>query len=126
MKFLITETQSGLLGLEKISDIMYKFLISMYPENYKVNEKNRTVVYSNKDYEYILFFYYWDDWDFYIAGDFILELFNVTGISLFNINELFNYQTGNKKDRETFNELMKVFAKRHYGWDVNKVWFHWH
>ena len=123
MKFLITETQSELLGLEKMSDIMYKFLISMYPENYETTEKNQNVIYSNKDDEYILFYYDWDDNDFFIRADFIVDIFNVTGISLFNVHELIS---GNRKDRETFNELMKVFAKRHYGWNVDKVWFHWY
>ncbi len=30
------------------------------------------------------------------------------------------------QNRPMFDELMKVFAKRHYGWDVNKVWFHFY
>lgn len=123
MKFLITEIQNKMIGIDRKSDIIHQFLITMYPENYQYeNNNNETIVHPNEESKRMLFYYDWDDKDFYIETDFINEIFDVTGIELFNVHEL----TSNIEYRETFNEIIKLFAKKNYGWNVKRVWFHWY
>lgn len=126
MKFIITESQTNLLSLERQSDIMYKLLQSLYPNNYiddssdYMDNGNDSSVYSDEDSEQLLFFYKWDEKEFYVGINFMEEFYNLTKLDIFNYNLI------KQQDRERFTELIKVFAKRHYGWNVDKVWFHWY
>lgn len=122
MKFIITESQFNLVGLEKKSDLLYKLMQSFFPENYEYeNSNNETEVFANENNIELLFFYDWDTKAFHIGANFINELYEATEIPFLNVAEAQRIQ-----NRPMFDELMKVFAKRHYGWDVNKVWFHFY
>jgi len=126
MKFVITESQDEMLKLERQSDILYKLFEMMYPDNYEVVKESRygdeTEVYSNEERDQLLFYYKWRNKEFYIGTNFIDELYNISLIDFLNpeLMEPGSY------DREEFDNMIKVFAKRHYGWSVNKVWLHWY
>lgn len=136
MKFIISESQDRLVKLEKLSDLMYNLTKTLYPdlyehdkseyypENYS-NEDAEIEVYSNYDKDLLLFYYRYDEKAFYIGADFLDELYSVTKLDVFDIDNIIN-----DRDiiggRRGFDDMIKLFAKRHYGWDVNNVWFHWH
>lgn len=126
MKFIITESQDEMLKLEKQSDILYKLFEAMYPDNYDVVKESRygdeTEVYSNEERDQLLFYYKWRNKEFYIGTTFIDELYNISHIDFLNPELM---ERGSP-DREEFDNMIKVFAKRHYGWTVNKVWLHWY
>ena len=120
MKYIITEEQEDLVKLEKNSDILFKLMNVFYPENYEYETSNDTTeVYKNEDNDELLFYYDWDDKEFVIGVRFIDELFKKTGVPFLDYTEV------KTNKREMFDELIKVFAKRHYGWNVDKVHFHW-
>lgn len=118
MKFIITESQANLLSLEKISDIMKQSINVLYPDNYL--DDNNSIVFSNEDEDGILFYNRWKKKEFYIGAELVEELYNMIGLSIFDMDPR------NVKNRDEFDELIKVFARRHYGWTVDKVWFHWY
>jgi hypothetical protein len=129
MKFIITESQDEMLKLERQSDVLYKLFEVMYPDNYEVVKESNsrygddeTEVYSNEERDQLLFYYKWRNKEFYIGTNFIDELYNISLIDFLNpeLMEPGSY------DREEFDNMIKVFAKRHYGWSVNKVWLHWY
>ena len=127
MKFIITESQDEMLKLERQSDVLYKLFEVMYPDNYEVvKESSRygdeTEVYSNEERDQLLFYYKWRNKEFYIGTNFIDELYNISLIDFLNPELM---EPGSP-DREEFDNMIKVFAKRHYGWSVNKVWLHWY
>lgn len=129
MKFIITESQANLLSLDKISDIMYKLFETIYPDNYEVvieslsrYSGNETEVYSNEERDQLLFYYKWKEKEFYIGTTFIQELYDIIHLHFLNPELL---EIGSP-EREEFDNMIKVFAKRHYGWTVDKVWFHWY
>ena len=129
MKFIITESQANLLSLDKISDIMYKLFETMYPDNYAVVKEypsryyeDETEVYSNEDRDQLLFYYKWTHREFYIGTTLIQELYDIIHLHILNPELL---EIGSP-ERDEFDELIKVFARRHYGWTVNKVWLHWY
>ena len=125
MKIIITENQINLLDLEKKSDILYKLLYSFYPENYESysESSDQTEVFDSEDEGNLLFYYDWERKEFYVGANFIDDLFNSTSLPFLNVHNLINKD---KSSRDSFNNLIKVFAKRHYGLDVNSVWFHWY
>ena len=129
MKFIITESQDEMLKLERQSDILYKLFETMYPDNYEVVKEypsryyeDETEVYSNEDRDQLLFYYKWTHREFYIGLIFIKELYDVTHLDFLNMNLIERHSP----EREEFDNMIKVFAKRHYGWTVNKVWLHWY
>lgn len=107
--------------MEKNSDLIFKVMNTMYPNIYDYFDEDskveETKVYDEVDGE-LLFFFMWDDNSFYISYDFIDNMFSVTGFSFLDLDVI-------QEDLESFYELIKVFAKRHYGWNVNDVYFYY-
>ena len=131
MKFIITESQDEMLKLERQSDILYKLFEAMYPDNYDVvkehpsrygQDEDETEMYSNEERDQLLFYYKWRHREFYIGTTFIQELYDITHLDFLNPELL---ERGSP-EREEFDNMIEVFAKRHYGWTVNKVWLHWY
>ena len=121
MKLIITEKQANQLGLENKSDVLYKLMMLFFPENYESEtSNNETTVFDDEDTENMLFYYDFDTKEFYVWTEFIRILYQSTGLPFLNIDKVLS------EEREGFEELIKVFAKRYYGWNVDKVWFHWH
>lgn len=121
MKIIISENQLNQLDLEKKSDLLYKLIQSFYPNNYESdNSNNETEVFDDEDEGNLLFYYNFDTKEFYVGTLFINSLFEATGLPFLDYTEVRTNKRG------MFNSLIKVFAKRHYGWDVNSVWFHWY
>lgn len=122
MKIIITENQSNQLGLENKADVLYKLIQLFFPENYEsyIESVDQTEVFDSENDNLLLFYYTWKTKEFYIGGTFIHYLFESTGLPFLNIDKV------RVEEREMFNNLIKVFAKRHYGWNVDKVWFHWY
>ena len=136
MKFIISESQDRLVKLERLSDLMYNLTKTSYPdlyehdkseydpENYS-NEDAEIEVYSNYDKDLLLFYYQYDKKEFYIGADFLDELYSVTKLDVFDIDKIIDDKNV-IGGRRGFDDMIKLFAKKHYGWDVNNVWFHWH
>ena len=121
MKYIITEEQEDLVKLEKNADILYKLLNAFYPENFEYYQTSLDTiyVYENHNKNNLLFFYNLDEKHFFIGGIFMEELFEMTGLPFLNYTDV---KTNN---REMFDNLIKVFAKRHYDWDVEEVDLRW-
>ena len=115
MKFIISESQSKLLSFDKISDIMYQAINVIYPNN--KFDYDDSILYSKNG---VLFYYMLKKKEFYIGAELVEELYQMTGLSIFDMDPR------NVDNRDEFDELIKVFALRHYGWTVDKVWFHWY
>ena len=121
MKFIISEEQEDLVKLEKNSDILYKLLNVFYPENYEYETSNDTTeVFDDEDNENLLFFYDFESKEFYVGVSFVNKLFELTGLPFLDFTSV------RTNKREMFDNLIKVFAKRHYGWNVDDVHFHWY
>lgn len=121
MKYIITEEQENLVKLEKYSDLIYKLMNVLYPENseYYLTSLDTIFVYENYNKNNLFFFYNLDKKQFTIGGIFMEELFEITGLPFLNYTEVKN------NNREMFDNLIKVFAKRHYNWDVKEVDLRW-
>jgi hypothetical protein len=121
MKYIISESQLNSLDLEKMSDVLYKLIQVRYPKNYDYyNEsQNVTDVLTEEDGE-LLFYYNWDRKEFYIGKSQMTDLYEMTGLPFLEYEEMRTNKRG------MFNKLMMVFAKQHYGWDVDTVFFHWY
>ena len=118
MKYIIKESQ---INFEMRSDALYKLIQLYYPNNYEYDASDTmSEVYEDDSKEFLLFYYDWDSKGFYISEELILNLFENTALPFFNLTEI------KLDNRETFDNMIKVFAKRYYGWNVNKVWFHWY
>lgn len=122
MKIIITENQSNQLGLETKADVLHKLMMLFFPENYEsyAESVDQTEVFDSENENLLLFYYTFETKEFYIGGTFIDYLFKSTGLPFLNIDKV------RVEEREMFNNLIKVFAKRHYGWNVDKVWLHWY
>lgn len=122
MKIIISENQVNQLGLENKADALHKLILLFFPENYELYSESigQTEVFDSEDENLLLFYYAWKPKEFYIGGTFIHYLFESTGLPFLNIDKV------RVEEREMFDNLIKVFAKRHYGWNVDKVWFHWY
>ena len=136
MKFIISESQDRLVKLERLSDLMYNLTKTSYPdlyehdkseydpENYS-NEDAEIEVYSNYDKDLLLFYYQYDKKAFYVGIDFLNELYSVTKIDVFDFDKIVD-DKNTIGGRRGFDDMIKLFAKKYYGWDVNNIWFHWH
>ena len=122
MKVIISETQINNIGLDKKADAIYYLMNSLYPNNRE--EYNETTddtnIYGDESEDYLLLYYRWNDNDLYVGISFINDLFSRTGLPFLNYEEI------RTNKREMFNDIIKIFAKRHYGWNVRNVLFHWH
>lgn len=128
MKFIITESQDEMIKLEKQSDILYKLFKTIYPDNYleevSTNRGDETEVYSNEEKDELLFYYVFKEKKFYIGTDFIEKIYKLTLLNFLDIDSITKTPTSSKRDE--FDAMIKVFAKRHYGWNVDLVYFHWY
>ena len=121
MKYLITESQ--LNKFEKRSDLLYKLFESYYPDHYEYETSDDEVtVYDNEDNNNILYYYKWDDKEFYMGATVIINFFKFTHLPFLNVDVIM----GDPKKRVEFDNTIKTFANRYYGWGVDKVWFHWY
>lgn len=127
MKFIITESQDEMLKLEKQSDILYKLFKHIYPDNYLedvVNVRgNETEVYSNEEKDELLFYYVWKQNEIYIGTEFINEIYKLTFLNFLDLELIMKPMSS---ERDEFDNIIKVFARRHYGWNVDLVYFHWY
>jgi hypothetical protein len=112
MKFVISESNLG--DLESKSDMIFHMLNILYP-NYET--------YYNEKY---------DDTEIIHGYDTLLVYLNRNGNLIVNIKfieKLFDwsnlpfldYVEIKRNKRKMFDELMTVFAKKHFGWDVNLI-----
>lgn len=123
MKYIVNESQLSDLESEKKADILYKLLQRMYPNNYIDYNEDKLIssdidIISGDD---LLFFYNSKLKEFYIGTFFINEIFDKTGLPFFDYVEI-----QEEENREMFNELVKTFAKKYYGWNVDTVYFHYY
>ena len=127
MKFIITESQDEMLKLEKQSDILYKLFKHIYPDNYLedvVNVRgNETEVYSNEEKDELLFYYVWEQNKFYIGYEFINKIYKLTFLNFLDLELIMKPMSS---ERDEFDNIIEVFARRHYGWNVDLVYFHWY
>jgi len=121
MKYILTESQVEKLDAEKKADVIYRLLKSVYPENYESVDSNDDIdVYDNEKNENLLFYYRFDEDEIYVGLHFINSLFEITKIPFLDYDEV------KHNEREMFNKIMKIFAKKYFGWDVKYVYFHWY
>ena len=106
MKVIISESKIESLSFEQKSDILYKLIRSLYPNIYEDETENihHLNFYSEEDGD-LLFYYDYEDKKIYI-GTYFLNIDNII------------------ENRDSFNDLMKVFFKRHYGYNAEKVYLH--
>lgn len=112
MKFIISESNLG--DLESKSDMIFHMLNILYP-NYETyyNEKyDDTEIIHGYD---TLFVYLNRNGNLVVNIHFIEKLFKWSNLPFLD------YTVVKTNKREMFNELMTVFAKKHFGWDVNLV-----
>lgn len=112
MKFIISESNLG--NLESKSDMIFHMLNILYP-NYETyyNEKyDDTEIIHGYD---TLFVYLNRNGHLVVNIHFIEKLFKWSNLPFLD------YTVVKTNKREMFNELMTVFAKKHFGWDVNLV-----
>ena len=124
---MITESQDEMLKLEKKSDILYKLFNHIYPDNYLedvVNVRdNETEVYSNEEKDELLFYYVWKQNEIYIGTEFINKIYKLTFLNFLDLELIMKPMS---YERDEFDNIIKVFARRHYGWNVDLVYFHWY
>jgi len=120
MKFIISESKINSLGLEHKSDILYKLIQLTYPNIYEDETENirHLNFYSEEDGD-LLFYYDYEDKIFYVGARFLETLHEMTGLSFLDVEDIIS------KNRVSFDNLMKIFFKRHYGYDVKKIYFHY-
>jgi hypothetical protein len=121
MKFIISESKIDSLSLENKSDIFYKLINVMFPNLYEDESEDGELLnfYSEEDGD-LLFYYDYQRKEFYVGGNFLEKVYELTGLPFLNVEENIS------KNRKMFDELMKVFFKRHYGYSPEKVYFHFH
>lgn len=125
MKFIVSESQMDLIKLEKKVDAMYRVIGIAYPELYEWDRTGvfeQIEVFSNKDKDTLLFYYDYDRKEFYVGMEFLDRLFEISGLKFLEYNLI----DTNNDTREKFDVMIKLFAKKYYGWDVKKVYFHWY
>lgn len=126
MKYIISESQVSSFNPESIADIMYKMLNLFYPKNYKfLDESNPMsptydVISKEHDGDELLFFFKIKKKEIVIGIDFLEKLFEVSGLPIFDYTEVKTNKRG------MFDEAVKIFAKKYYGWDIIKTHFHWY
>lgn len=121
MKYIITESQDERQKNEKKADLVYKMLNKIFPENYESVDSNEDIeLYDNETNENLLFYYRFDGKEFYVGVYFISTLYESTKV------DFFDYEMVKYENREMFNNIMKIFAKKYYGWNVDFVYFHWY
>jgi len=118
MKVIISESKIESLSFEQKSDILYKLIRSLYPNIYEDETENihHLNFYSEEDGD-LLFYYDYEDKKIYIGTYFLNTLYEMTGLPFLNIDNII-------ENRDSFNDLMKVFFKRHYGYNAEKVYLH--
>jgi len=118
MIFIISESKINSLGLEHKSDILYELIKSMYPNFYEGETENihHLDFYSEEDGD-LLFFYNYRDKKIYIGTNFLNTLYEMTGLPFLNIDNVI-------ENRDSFDDLIKVFFKRHFGYNAEKVYLH--
>jgi hypothetical protein len=116
MKYIITEQQSDNLekSLEKKSDMIFDIFKMLYPdyEETYLGYTNETEVKSEDDE--LLFFFRWGRKEFLVSAEFL----NTLGDWIGNVYD--------ENNREMFEKLFTVFAKRHFGWNVEYVGIHYY
>lgn len=122
MKFIITENQNNEI-LNRASDLIFSVFKSEYPEfsDQYSESKDETEICDNEDCDTLIFYYLWDDKEFYFSSYFAEKLYEMTGLEFFDLDFT---RESNIENRKKFDEIVKVFAKRHFGFDVKKVWLH--
>lgn len=116
MKYIITEQQSDNLekSLEKKSDIIFDIFTMLYPDyeifGYEFNAVSE--VYGDEDT--LIFMYRWGREEFLVSAEFL----NTLGDWIGNVYD--------ENNREMFEKLFTVFAKRHFGWNVEYVGIHYY
>lgn len=120
MKYIISESQDEKLNLEKKADIFYKLLQSFYPKNYKeYSEDGYIGVYDTPNKQKLLFYFDLLHKEFVIGGLMVNEFFKVTNLPFLD------YSTIRTNKREMFDNIMKIFSKKYYGWNPIDVKFHY-
>ena len=118
MKFIISESKINSLSLEQKSDILYKLIQSMYPNFYEDETENiHHLNFYSEEVGDLLFFYNYKDKQIYIGVNFLNTLYEMTGLPFLNIDNVI-------ENRDSFNDLIKVFFKRHFGYNAEKVYLH--
>lgn len=120
MKIIITESQSDNLSLEKRADIIYKLIKTLYPKNeISLTKLGDYDVYDNHDEERLLFYFKPKFGEFYMGALVLNELYKITGLPFFEYQNI-------KENRSTFDEVMKIFARKYYGWRPSEIFFHFY
>lgn len=105
------------MTLEKKSDILFKLIMNYLP-HMRIEEGNASIFLNNGS---SLFKYNLISKDIYVKLNFIDDLFKLSGFEFLDME----FAQHPNLSRKNFDDLIKFFAKQHYGWDVNAVWFYW-
>lgn len=116
MKYIITEQQSENLekSLIKKSDRIFDIFTMIYPDyeifGYEFNAVSE--VYGDEDT--LIFMYRWVREEFLVSAEFINKIEDWIG------------KIYDENNKEMFDKLFTVFAKRHFGWNVEYVGIHYY
>ena len=124
MKLILEESQVNNMSEEKKADALYFLMNAYFPDNFEEDEwRGDSNVIAGRNDESdgrMLFYYRWDTKEFYMGIHFLEELHEKSGLFFLDYTEV------RTNKRELFLNIIKAFAKKYYGWDVNTVLFHWY
>ena len=124
MKFIIRESQINSMDEEKKAYILSDMIDIFYPDLFIEDDDtlgHYSNVYDNKeDMEELLYYYDWERKEFYVGVHVIDKLYQKTGAPFLDYDQV------NTNKMEMFDKIIKIFAKKDYGWNVDKVFFHWY
>jgi hypothetical protein len=121
MKFIIKENQLEKVSAKKKAIILSKLFDSFYP-NLSQSEVTRDEI-DIKDgvSDELIFYYRPRSGEFFVSSHILQKLYENTGLPFLN------YETVKTNKRQEFDEIIKEFAKHHFGFNnVEDVYFHWH
>jgi hypothetical protein len=121
MKFIIKENQLEKVSAKKKAIILSKLFDSFYPNLSQSEITKSDIDIKNDESDELIFYYRPKSGEFFVSLIILQKLYEKTGLPFLN------YESVKTNKRHEFDEIIKEFAKYHFGFNnVEDVYFHWY